>query len=108
MSFKRTRVDKSRQMVWDAMQMCYGSYVEQEGKKADQWRDQSLVQLSAHIAHEIEEVKANLRRGEIGYLLHNAMDVCELGAILLAAARLYIEEHPQERVITAQKETTDD
>ena len=33
----------------------------------------------------------NIRRGEIGYLVHNAMDVIELGAILLAKANQTLE-----------------
>ena len=94
MSFKTTRVDESRKLVEHALQMAFGSYVEQEGKKADIWRDQSIGQLVDHIDHEIDEVKANLRRSEIGYLLHNAMDVIELGAILLAKARLHLEAKP--------------
>lgn len=86
MAFKQTRIDDSRAMVRAAFAMSYGSYIEQEGKKGDQWRDQTLGQLVGHLEHELEEVKGNLRRGEIGYLLHNAMDVCELGAIILAWA----------------------
>lgn len=86
--FKTGRVDESRVLFRAALDMAYGSYVEQEGKKSDQWRDQSLGQIMNHLAHEIEEVRGNLKRGEIGYLLHNAMDVIELGAILLAQAHL--------------------
>ncbi|MDP2660671.1 MAG: hypothetical protein Q8R28_08075 [Dehalococcoidia bacterium] len=78
MGFKTTRVDESRALVWDALQMAFGSYVEQEGKKADTWRDQSLGQLGDHIRHEVDEVMSNLRRSEIGFLMHNAMDVIEL------------------------------
>lgn len=88
MSFGVTRVDESRRLVLAALMMAYGSYVEQEGKKSDQWRDQSIGLLADHLRHEIEEVMSNLRRGELGFLLHNAMDVIELGAILLAQARL--------------------
>ncbi len=73
--------------------MAYGSYVEQEGKKGDQWREQTIGQLGDHIRHEIDEVMSNIRRGEIGFLVHNAMDVIELAAILLAHANLYLEEH---------------
>ena len=87
MSWSRTRVDSSRQQILASLWMAYGSYVEQEGKKADQWRDQTIGQLGDHLRHEVEEVMSNIRRGEIGYLLHNAMDVIELGAILLAKAR---------------------
>ena len=87
MSFSRTRVDESREMIRQALDCAYGSYIEQEGGKSDQWRDQSIGQLGNHIRHEIEEVMANIRRGEGGFLLHNAMDVIELGAILYAKAQ---------------------
>ena len=87
MSWKRTRVDESRDMIRDALNMAFGSYVEQEGKKGAQWRDQSIGQLGDHIRHEVDEVMGNIRRGEIGFLLHNAMDVIELGAMLLAKAQ---------------------
>ena len=90
--FKMTRVDESREMIKEALDMSFGSYVEQEGKKEDQWRDQSFGQLGDHIRHEVEEIMGNIRRGEIGYLQHNAMDIVELGAILLAKAREYTEK----------------
>lgn len=92
MAFKETRVDESRRLIRQALDMAYGSYVEQEGKKSDQWRDATIGQHGDHIKHEIEEVMANLRRGEIGYLVHNAMDIIELGAILLASANIYLKE----------------
>jgi hypothetical protein len=84
---KQNRLDESRQQIYKALMMSYGSYVEQEGKKGDQWRDQSLGQLGDHIRHEInDEVMQNIRTGDIGFLIHNAMDVIELGAMLLAKA----------------------
>ena len=89
MAFYKTRVDESRQQIWEALVMAFASYVEQEGKKEDIWRDQNLGQLGDHLRHEVEEVMSNLRRGEIGYLLHNAMDVIELGAMILAHARVH-------------------
>lgn len=82
---KKSRIDESRDMIKQALDMAYGSYIEQEGKKGDQWRDQSIGQLGDHIKHEInDEVMSNIRSGDFGYLLHNAMDVIELGAMLLA------------------------
>ena len=88
--FKTTRIDESREMVRKAFDMSYGSYVEQEGKKGDQWRDQILGQLAGHLQHEVEEVMGNIRRGEIGFLIHNGMDITELGAIIVAKANEYI------------------
>jgi len=88
--FKTTRVDESRKMIRNALDMSYGSYVEQEGKKGDQWRDQSIGELGGHLKHEVDEVMENIKRGEIGFLIHNAMDICELGAIIIAKAQEYI------------------
>lgn len=85
---KKSRIDESRDMIKQALDMAYGSYIEQEGKKGDQWRDQSIGQLGDHIRHEInDEVMQNIRTGDFGFLLHNAMDVIELGAMLLAKAQ---------------------
>jgi len=89
--FYKTRIDESREMIRQALDMAYGSYIEQEGKKTDQWRDQTIGQLGDHIRHEIEEIMGNIRRGEIGFLLHNTMDVIELGAMLMAHANEYLK-----------------
>ena len=40
--FKLTRVDVSREKIKQALDMAYGSYVEQEGKKSDSWMDQDF------------------------------------------------------------------
>ncbi len=92
MAFHTDRVDDSRARIKAALDMAYGSYTEQEGKKGDQWRDQTIGQLGAHIRHEADEIMANIKRGEIGYLVHNAMDIIELGAIILAHTNLYLEQ----------------
>jgi hypothetical protein len=86
------RLDDSREKIRQALVCAYGSYIEQEGKKTDQWRDQNLGQIGDHIRHEIEECMGNIRRGEIGFLLHNAMDVMELGAMLFARAQELISQ----------------
>jgi hypothetical protein len=82
-----TRVDESREMIRQALDCAYGSYVEQEGKKSDNWREQNLGQIGDHIRHEVDECIGNIKRGEIGFLLHNAMDVMELGAMLFCKAQ---------------------
>lgn len=92
MSFKITRTDISRDRIRQALDMAYGSYIEQEGKKNDQWVDENIGQLGNHIRHEADEIMNNIRRGEIGYLLHNAMDIIELGAIILAKAQIILEK----------------
>ena len=84
---KVTRIDKSREMIRKALDAAYGSYIEQEGKKNDQWRDQNIGPLGDHLKHEIEEVMTNLRTGDFGYLLHNTMDAMELAAMLYAKAQ---------------------
>jgi len=85
------RLDNSRERIRQALDCAWGSYIEQEGKKNDQWRDQNLGQLGDHIRHEIEECMGNIRCGELGFLLHNAMDVMELGAMLYARAQEILE-----------------
>jgi hypothetical protein len=50
------RLDVSREMIRKALDMVYRSYVEQEGKKSDTWRDANIGQLGNHIQHEIGEV----------------------------------------------------
>lgn len=92
MSFEITRTDISRDRIRQALDMAYGSYIEQEGKKNDQWVDENIGQLGNHIRHEADEIMNNIRRGEIGYLLHNAMDIIELGAIILTKAQIILEE----------------
>ena len=89
---KLTRTDVSREMIRQAFDCAYGSYIEQEGKKDDHWRDANIGQLGDHIRHEIEECMTNIRRGEIGFLLHNSMDVMELAAILYAKAQELLKE----------------
>ena len=97
MAVTTTRIDESREQIRQALDCAYGSYVEQEGKKNDQWRDQNIGQLGDHIRHEIDECMGNIRRSEFGYLLHNAMDVMELGAMLYTKAQeLLIKEIEKE------------
>jgi len=89
----KNRLDESREMIRKALDMAYGSYIEQEGKKADQWRDQNIGQLGDHIRHEInDEVMKNIRTGDFGFLLHNTMDIIELAAMLLAKANEMMEK----------------
>ena len=91
-----TRIDKSRRLIKTALDSAYGSYIEQEGKKTDQWRDQNIGQLGAHIRHEIDECMDNIKRGEMGYLMHNAMDVMELGAMLFIKAQELTKDTSQQ------------
>ena len=87
------RIDESRERLREALAFSLGSYTEQEAKKADTWRDQSLGQLYAHLAHEIQEIRVNLKPGKdkLSYLIHNAADAVNLSAMILAKA-LEMEE----------------
>ena len=81
---KRRRMDESRGFLVKAFYFALGSYMEQEAKKEDQWRDQSIGELYAHLRHEIEEVRRNLKTNDYTYLVHNCADLVGLSAILLA------------------------
>lgn len=82
---EETRTDKSRAKLVNAFYYALGGYAEQEAKKDDQWRDQSIGQLYAHLAHELEEVRINLKRNDrLTFLLHNCVDMVGLSTILLS------------------------
>ena len=83
---KSRRQDESRTQVHGAMMFALGSYMEQESKKVDQWRDQGIGQLYAHLSHELEEIRANIKDDDLTWLVHNAADATSLAAILLAKA----------------------
>lgn len=75
-----------------------GVYSEQEGSMADdwetsdgdRWRDEPLhepgrnTDILRHLEHEVEEIRRNVERGELDYLLHNAADLLGQSAILRA------------------------
>jgi hypothetical protein len=86
MSFETDREDESRNLLIAAFWFALGTYVEQEAKKNDQWRDQNVGQLYAHLAHEVDEIKTNIQRGQGRYLIHNAADAVGLSLMLLAKA----------------------
>lgn len=62
-----------------AMHIALGSYIEQEAKKEDQWRDESFTDLYKHLLHEIDEIRRS--KGKT-IRLHNAIDACGLCAML--------------------------
>ena len=74
------RMVESRQKLLNAMLLSLGAYIEQEGKKMDQWRDKSYGECYAHLKHEIAEIE---RSKEKTVQLHNAMDACALSAIMV-------------------------
>ena len=75
------RMVESRQRLYKAMMLALGSYIEQEAKKKDSWRDKSFGENYAHLRHEIEEIKRSKSKTA---QLHNCMDACALAAILVA------------------------
>jgi len=71
----------SRKLLRDAMMISLGSYIEQEPKKKDSWRNQTYGQIYAHLKHEIGEIERSKTKTT---QLHNAMDACTLAAIMVA------------------------
>jgi len=83
---KRERLDESREILVRAFMFAFGSYVEQEAKKEDNWREREIGELYFHLAHEVEEIRHNLKRSEAAYLVHNAADTVMLSLMLLSKA----------------------
>jgi len=75
------RMTNSRHKSLNAMMISLGSYIEQEAKKKDDWRNKSFGEIYAHLRHEIEEIKRSKTKTQ---QLHNAMDACSLSAMLVA------------------------
>ena len=75
------RLNESRDMLLKAMLISLGSYIEQEAKKKDDWREKSFGEIYAHLRHEIEEIKRSKTKTQ---QLHNCMDACSLSAMLVA------------------------
>jgi len=78
----------SRQRVQAALNMALGQYVDQEPQKQDVWRTRSILEIIDHIEREVAEIK---RRTKSERMLHDALDLTCLGAIL--AARILVEDH---------------
>jgi hypothetical protein len=78
------REDESRQKLMAAFKFALGAYMEQEAKKEDEWRDQTIGQLYNHLKHEIEEIKRSITRSSYKLILHNTSDAVMLSTILLA------------------------
>jgi hypothetical protein len=67
---------------------CYfalGSYMEQEGNKKDQWREESIKTLYENAREELLEVRENIRDTDLDSLLRNSVDFVLLVGILFAA-----------------------
>lgn len=87
MAFKTQRLDESRAMLLASAGFALGVVTEQEATKLDEWRDVELGQLYEHLRHEVaEEIRGNIRRNELTYLIHNAADAAALSLMILARA----------------------
>ena len=75
---------ESKQRLYRSADFSIGAYMEQEAKKEDVWRDQTLGQLFNHMSHELKEIRGNMKRNEKNYLLHNATDMVGLALIFHA------------------------
>ena len=89
------RMNDSRQKLLSAMMLSLGSYIEQEAKKKDDWRDRTFGQVYAHLKHELEEIRRSKTKTQ---QLHNCMDACSLSAILVA--KLMFEEESTENEVS--------
>jgi len=78
---KNNRIIESRNKISNAFSIALGSYIEQEAKKEDSWRDLPFSNVYSHLLHEVEEIK---RSKDKTILLHNLIDLCALSAILIA------------------------
>ena len=74
------RMSESRARIIRAFHVALGSYIEQEAKKLDQWRDESYGQLYGHLKHEIGEIGRSKGRT---IQIHNCIDSVMLSCILL-------------------------
>jgi len=81
------RMMDSRQKLFSVMMMALGSYVEQEAKKKDEWRDKSWGECYAHLKHEVIEIgRSKTKTAQ----LHNCLDAINLAAIM--AAKIIFEK----------------
>lgn len=75
------RMTESRRLLQKSFYIAFGSYIEQEAKKLDQWRDQTFWQLLQHLKHEVGEIERSKSR-TVQY--HNAIDAVMLADMILS------------------------
>ena len=81
------RMSDSREKLLSVMMMALGSYIEQEAKKKDEWRDKSWGECYVHLKHEVIEIgRSKTKTAQ----LHNCLDAINLAAIM--AAKIIFEE----------------
>ena len=74
------RMSESRRRLMRAFYVALGSYIEQEAKKLDQWRDELFGQNYGHLSHEVKEIGRSKSRAA---QIHNCMDSAMLSLIML-------------------------
>jgi hypothetical protein len=74
------RMSDSRRRLIRAFNVAFGSYIEQEAKKGDSWRDETWGELYGHLKHEIGEIGRSKART---IQIHNCMDALILACFLL-------------------------
>lgn len=75
------RMSESRALLYRAFNVAMGSYIEQEAKKKDVWRDQTWGQIYGHMKHEFGEMSKSKQRTT---QLHNGLDLLSLAAMLVS------------------------
>ncbi len=74
------RMSDSRGRLNRAFNVALGSYIEQEAKKLDQWREETFGELFGHLKHEVAEIGRSNRRT---IQIHNCIDAVMLSCIML-------------------------
>jgi len=83
---KLKRQDKSRELLSMAFFYAMGSYMEQEVKKSDSWRELTLMNLFLHLKHEVSEIQRSIAKNDMTHIIHNCTDALSLATMLLARA----------------------
>ncbi len=86
---KGGRIQESRMLVRNALDMAYKVYIETEGRLGDSWRDKSWSEVLDHLKSEIREIEETVKPHE---RIHDCLDACALSAILAAKAILEYKE----------------
>lgn len=81
-------MSESRRRLMRVFYVALGSYIEQESKKLDQWRDELFGQNYGHLSHEVKEIGESKSRTT---QIHNCSDSAMLSLIMLDKV---LEEDP--------------
>lgn len=81
----RGRIEESRRVIRRMLEMAYDTYLAEEKRLGDSWRERSWDDIFNHLMEEIDEIIKTRGRDE---RFHDCLDACSLAAIL--AAKLVI------------------